>query len=234
MSNEVKRKFPLKLNLQLFAEPTDPPADPQDPPSDPTVPKKLEMTQEEFDAKIEERLARERKKYAGFDEMKTKLAELEKAEEDRQKASMTEKERLEAERDEALKKVDEAEDKSAKALESANQRLIKAEFRLIARSADVNIRSDALDAAFRLADFSAVKVDEDGNVIGVKEAATSLITSNPYLVDTSPTKPKTIGEPTNPATDEIKTLEAQLDEARKRKDFSKVVELSNKIQGLKK
>ena len=189
MSNENKRKFPMKLNLQLFAAPGDPP--PQEPPAEPPVPKKIEMTQEEFDAKIEERLARERKKYAGHDEMKTRLAELEQAEEERKKADMTEKERAEAEKAEALQRAADAEVASAKTLEAANQRLIKAEFRAVAR--ELSIRPDALDDALVLADLTPVKVDENGNVIGVKDAVQALITNKPYLVEKA--KPQHIGGP---------------------------------------
>ncbi|GIQ63710.1 hypothetical protein PACILC2_22780 [Paenibacillus cisolokensis] len=61
-----------------------------------------------------------------------------------------------------------------------------------------------------------------------------MIAAKPYLVDVpAPTKPRTIGEPSNPAVDERKTLEAQLEDAKKRKDFGKVVELSNKLNALK-
>ncbi len=47
---------------------------------------------------------------------------------------------------------------------------------------------------------------------------------------------KPIGQPSNSGGDgdggEIKTLEAQLSEARKEKNFSKVIELSNKLKSL--
>jgi hypothetical protein len=207
MSNEIKRKFPLTLDLQLFAE--DPPIDPPiDPPVDP--PKKLELTQEEFDAKIEERLARERKKYAGHDELKTKLATLELAEEERKKAEMSDKERSDADTAAAVKRAEDAESERDRALLTANQRLINAEFRAVAR--ELNIRPDALDAALKLADLTPVKVDDEGNVVGAKEAVQALITNSPYLVEKP--KPKTIGDP-NGNDDEKpdKTKEQLLKEA---------------------
>jgi hypothetical protein len=177
MSNEIKRKFPLKLDLQLFAEPVDPLVDPEppiDPPKDP--PKKLELTQEEFDAKIAERLARERKKYADYDEVKAKLAGYDTAEDERKKAAMSEKERLEAEKAEALQKAEESEAGRVKAVDSANQRIIRTEFRLLAKEAGV--RADALNDAYVLADKSTVNVDDDGNVGGLTEVIDALLKRN--------------------------------------------------------
>ena len=68
MTNAQKRKFPLSLDLQFFAEdppPTDPPAEPE-PPTDDPAPAKVEFTAEqqaELDRIIKERLARQAKKY---------------------------------------------------------------------------------------------------------------------------------------------------------------------------
>lgn len=220
------RKFPLVLNLQTFADEPTEPAEPKEP----AEPAKT-FTQDELDRIVAERIARERKKFADYDDLKTKLTAFEQAEEERKKAEMTEKERLEAEKAEAAKRAEEAEGKAQAALEAANQRLIRSEFRLMARSDEFKIRPDALDAALKLADLSAVKVDEDGNVSGVKEALEALIKSSPYLIEqAAPTKPKQIGEPSNPVADEVKTLEQQLADAKKKRDFAKVVELSNKIK----
>ncbi|MCD9024322.1 scaffolding protein [Cohnella silvisoli] len=207
MPNENKRKFPLNMNLQLFAD--EPPIDPPiDPPVDP--PKKLELTQEEFDAKIEERLARERKKYAGHDEMKTKLAALEQAEEDRKKAEMSDKERADADTAAAIKRAEDAEADRDRALTAANQRLINAEFRAVAR--ELNVRPDALDDALKLADLTSIKVDEEGNVVGVKDAVQALITNKPYLVEKP--KPKNIGGPNGDGDEKPdKTKEQLLKEA---------------------
>ncbi|NOU98476.1 phage scaffolding protein [Paenibacillus planticolens] len=227
MNNDIKRKFPLSLDIQWFAE--EPPADPpQDPPA---PPKKLEMTQEEFDAKIADRLARERKKFADYDDIKTKLSDHEKAEEERRLAAMSEKERLEAEKKEALELAQTEKEAREKATTAANQRLIKSEFRALAR--ELGIRPDALDDAHKLADLSAVSVDDDGNVVGVKDVIEALVKDKPYLAEQAKKEAKSIGNPSNPPQpNEIKTLEQQLEEAKQKRDFSKVIELSNKIKAL--
>lgn len=240
------KKFPLVLDLQTFAEGDDggskntPDDDVGDNGGsddnkgggDQNKDKTLTFTQEEFDKIIAERLARQQKKFADYDELKAKLDEFEEAEEERKKAAMSEQERLEAEKAEALKKAEEAELKSAEALEKANKRLIRAEFRLLAKEA--GIRADALDDAFKLADLSEVEVGEDGEVTGVDKVVTALKESKPFLVDTKPpAKPKIIGEGSNhngSDDDEIKTLEQQLEAAKKERDVSKVIQLSNKIK----
>lgn len=212
MTNEIKCNLPYKLDLQMFAEdpPVDPPAiPPVDPPADP--PKKLELTQEEFDAKIAERLARERKKYVDYDELKTKLTALEQAEEERKKAAMSEQERLQTEKDAAEKKALEAEESAQKVLTSANQRLIKAEFKALAREAGV--RADALEDAFKLAELTTVSVDDDGNVEGVSDVITALVAAKPYLAEPTKKEPRNIGGGNNPDPKPDKTKEQLLTDA---------------------
>ncbi|MCG5252616.1 scaffolding protein [Brevibacillus agri] len=226
-------KFRFPVNLQYFSEPEpDPQTDAAgDEPQAPAEPTKT-FTQEELDKIVADRIARERKKlerYADYDDLKRKAEEYEKAEAERKKAEMTAQERLEAEKAEAQRKAQEAEENAQRALASANQRLIKSEFKLLAKEA--GIRADALEDAFRLADVSGVSVDEDGNVDGVKAVVEALIANKPYLVEQPKKDPKPIGGPTGySATDEMKTLEAQLEAAKKKRDFGLVLELSNKIK----
>lgn len=137
------------------------------------------VPQSKVDEIVKKRLERERKKYADYDELKAKLAEFEKAEEERKKSEMSELERLQAELAELQKKAQEAEEVKNKTLESANQRLIKAEFKVFAK--ELGVRKEAIDDAFVLADLSTVEVDEDGNVKGVKEAIETLKKAKPYL-----------------------------------------------------
>ncbi|WP_164763009.1 phage scaffolding protein [Paenibacillus humicus] len=226
MINDVKRDLRYKLNLQTFAE--DPDTTPEPEPA-----KKLEMTQEEFDRIIADRIGRERKKFADYDDVKTKLTAFEQAEAERKKAELTDKERADADKAAAMKRAEDAEAERDKALTAANQRLIKAEFKTLAK--DAGIRSDALEDAFKLADVSGITVDDEGNVVGAKDVLDALVAAKPYLVEVTKKEPRQIGGASNPdPTDEVKTLEAQLDEARKRRDFNKVVELSNKIKQLAK
>ncbi|MFK4304355.1 multidrug efflux pump subunit AcrA (membrane-fusion protein) [Paenibacillus sp. RC254] len=223
MSKTINVKYPL--NLQLFAE-GDPDPTP-DPPADPTPSKTF--TQEELDQLIADRIARERKKYADYDALKTKLTELELADEERQKAEMTETERLEAEKAEALRAAETARAERDQALTAANQRLIKAEFRTLAR--ELNVRPDAIDDAYVLADLSTASVGDDGSINGVKDVVNALIASKPFLVEQPKKEPLPIGGPSggNPYDKETRTLEQQLAEAKRIRDFAKVVELSNKL-----
>lgn len=222
MENEIKRsRYPL--NLQLFAEGD------LDPDPTPPAPDKT-FTQAELDLIVADRLARERKKaekFADYDELKTKLTALEQAEAERAKADLTEAERLTADLEAARIKAQEAEERGAAAITTANKRLINAEFKALAR--EMNVPADRLAAALKLADLGAASVDDEGNPVGVKEAVEALIAAEPYLV--AETKPKPIGGGGggNPDEDERRTLEAQLSEARKAKDFSKVIEISNKL-----
>lgn len=224
---DVNKRFLLPLELQLFAD--DPEPTPQDPSADPTPEPEKTFTETEVNDIVAKRLERERKKYADYDDIKAQLTELLAAEEEREKAQMSELERAEAEKAAALKKAQEAEDARSKALESANQRLIRAEFALEAKSAGI----EYVDDAFRLADLSKVTVDDDGNVLGVVDAVKTLVESKPYLIpQKAPTQPKTIGDPTPSFDTEVKTLEQQLEVARQKRDFSKVIELSNKLKNL--
>jgi hypothetical protein len=170
------------------------------------------MTQDELDALIAREKGRVKGKFSDYDDVKAKLTEYEKAEEERKKAAMSEHERLEAEKSEALKKVEEAEGKSQQALEKANQRLIKADFRVLAR--ELNIRADAVDDAYKLADLSSVKVDDEGNVKGVQDAIKSLIEAKSFLVEQQKKESKKIGDSSNYNEDKSqKTSEQLLKEA---------------------
>lgn len=205
MNKSTNVKYPL--NLQLFAE-GDPDPTP-DPPIDPTPPKTF--TQEELDQVIADRITRERKKYADYDELKTKLSEFEREKEEREKEKMSVTERLEAEKAAALEAAEEARAERDKALTAADQRLIKAEFRAIAR--ELNVRVDALDDALKLADLSAAKVDDDGNPQGVEDAVKELIEAKPFLIEQGTPKPREIGGPSGGQDRPDKTKEQLLSEA---------------------
>lgn len=170
------------------------------------------MTQADLDALIQREKARAKKPFADYDDIKAERERLKEAEEARKLADMSDKERLEAEKQAALDKVQAAEESRDKALTAANQRLIKSEFRALARES--GIRVDALDDAFKLADTSAVSVDDDGNVVGVKDVIEALVKDKPYLAEQPKKEPKTIGNPSNPNVDQsAKTAEQLLAEA---------------------
>lgn len=208
MKNETTR-YRYPMNLQIFAEDPTPEPDPQ-PTPDPTPEPEKTFSQAELDEIVAKRLARDRKGREDYDEVKAKLAALEQAEEERKKAAMTETERLAAELEEARKKAQEAEEAKSAALTSANQRLINAEFKTLAREA--NIPAERLEAALKLAELSEVTVDDYGNVIGAKEAVDALVAAHGYLVEKA--QPKPIGSPSGGNGDpQDKTKEQLLKDA---------------------
>ena len=150
-----------KLNLQFFADPTDPPGDPT-PPNDPPVDPPKTFTQEDLDKIISKRLDRAQK------EWQTQL------EDEKKKAAMTEAERLKAEKDEALSKA-------AKTEQAANQRLISAESKIVA--AELGVNPKRINHLLKLADLSAVVVDESGNIDtqAIKQSIEAVLADFPEL-----------------------------------------------------
>lgn len=192
-------------------------------------PKKIELTQEEFDEKITSRVKRAVSKYADYDALKEKLSAYEKAEQDKADAELTELDRIKKE----LEAKSEAEQSLAKQIEDLKkadeQNKITNEFIKIATSHGIAYVDDAL----RLADLSEVKVEE-GKVLGIEGVVREIVDNKPYLIKSTQNS-KPIGQATNGGGEsggEIKTLEAQLTTAKKEKNFSKVVEISNKIKSL--
>ncbi|WP_416045967.1 hypothetical protein [Priestia megaterium] len=191
------------------------------------------FTQAELDEIVEKRIQRERKKldkYSDYDDKVAKADAYEKLLEEKRLAELSEKERLE----EIAKKHEEEKQSLAQQLDSlrkqAEQEKIVNAF--IKAAPGVNIPTDRIDAALKLADLSAVQI-EDGTVNGVEDVLTTLVDQYSFLVGEEKKPQREIGEPSNNGTsDEAKTLEAQLEDAKKKKDFAKVIELSNKIQSL--
>lgn len=175
-------------------------------------PDKVEFTPEqqaELDRIVAERLSRERKKvekFADYDDIKAKLSEFEKAEAERKQSEMTAAERLEAEKAEAQRIAEEAKAERDKALTAANQRLINAEFKTLAREA--NVPAERLAAALKLADLSGITVGDDGEPAGVADAVKALVEAHPYLVEKA--QPKPIGERTQGAGEDVDKTKEQL------------------------
>lgn len=169
------------------------------------------FTQADLDAAIEARLARERKKYEDYNDLKTKAAKLDEIE----KANLSEAEKLKAE-------LEAAKAEGTERLTKAEQRLLKAEVK--AQAAELGI-VDA-EAALALMDKSEVKIGEDDEVSGVKEALGRLLEAKPWLK-----KQGSIGTGTNAGNgnDGTPTLEQQLDEAVKSGNFPLQVALRRKI-----
>lgn len=181
-TEHIRTKFPM--NLQLFAE-----GDPEPTPQEP----EKTFTQSELDAIVRERLMRDRKGREDYEDIKAKLAEMEGKQPE-----------YAAEKEAAEKRAQEAEEARTNALKTANERLVKAEFKALAATGEQKIRPDAVEDAFKLADISGVTVDDSGNVAGMAEVISALISSKPYLAEQSGGS-RQIGGETNGGSRKIDT-----------------------------
>lgn len=123
------------------------------------------FTQDELDAILAKRLARERKAWE------------QQIEEERKKQQMSVEERLKAEKEEAEKRAQAAQ-------EAANQRLIHAEARV--QAVTLGIKPERIAYALKLADLSGVEVDEQGNpdAAAIKSALEAVLNDLPELKGT--------------------------------------------------
>ncbi|MEK3776855.1 scaffolding protein [Paenibacillus sp. FSL K6-4396] len=181
-TEHIRTKFPM--NLQLFAE-----GDPEPTPQEP----EKTFTQSELDAIVRERLMRDRKGREDYEEIKAKLAEMEGKQPE-----------YAAEKEAAEKRAQEAEEAQNIALKTANERLVKAEFKALAATGEQKIRPDAVEDAFKLADISGVTVDDSGSVTGMADVISALISSKPYLAEQS-VGSRQIGGETNGGSRKIDT-----------------------------
>lgn len=146
---------------------------PDDPPADDPLkddPPKFEpiTSQADLDRVLGARLAREREKFADYDDLKTKATEYDKA--------------LDAARTDQEKAVEAAKAEGrTEALTVANTRLIGAEARALA--AEAKFRNPAL--AVKAISLNGVKVNDDGSVDAdaIKARLKELSDAEPYLVD---------------------------------------------------
>jgi Domain of unknown function (DUF4355) len=154
-----KQLAPLKLDLQYFAEPNDPPADPpnpDDPPNDP--PAKVELSAEELQKKIEaesdRKLAKalEKKQKEWESQLDQRIADAKKDAE--QYAKMTQKEREDAECKKRFEELDKRE-------RELNTKQLRSEV-------ETDLKDEGLPAAF--AD-SLIKLEDNEKI---KEAVTSI------------------------------------------------------------
>lgn len=151
------------------------------------------FSQAEVDQLITDRLKRERKKYADYNDLKAKAEKLDKAERDK----LDEVERLKLEKQEAENRATQAEQQAQQQQISNAVLAGLTEF----KTGDKNLgfRQDAIRAALRLVDLSEIEID--GNeVTGVEEAIKSLAKDHPFLLQQSKTTTPT--SPTNPARTE--------------------------------
>jgi hypothetical protein len=183
-------------------------------------PEEKKFTQDDVNKLLAERLGRVKTKYADYDDLKTKASEYEKALEERRLAELSAQERAE----EIAKKFETERNEYAKQLEelksqAQREKIVNA---FIKAAPGVNIPSDRIDAALKLADLSAVTVGENG-VEGLETVMGTLVEQYGFLAETKkPQKP--IGEATNSTRDTADKTSEQLlkDAAEKAKRSQKI------------
>jgi serine/threonine protein kinase HipA of HipAB toxin-antitoxin module len=134
-----------------------------------TAPEPRTFTQDELDAIVQQRLARERSKLGDVEELRAKAARLEELE----ASQLTELERLQ-------KRAAEAEAARDAALQRAQATAVRAEVITAATQAG------ALDpeVVMALLPEGSVTVADDGTVTGVQDAVKALLKAKPYLAAT--------------------------------------------------
>ena len=149
----------------------------------PTDEKKF--TQADLDRLLQERLARESKKYADYDTIKAELKRVKDAgQSDVQKLQET---------------VSDLTAKMTAAEAKATANLIKSSVVAAAARLDFNDPGDA----YRLLDLATFKVTEDGDIEGLDAALQKLLADKPYLRKQAASK----SSATNPATPAQLTIE---------------------------
>lgn len=187
----------------------------QEPPAGQTPPQDgggKTFTQADLDRVVTERLERERKKYLDYEDLKKAAGRLKELE----TAQLSETEKLKRELDEHKVKLSDAEARaSARELE-VTERLIRAEVRMMASAMGFANPDDA----YALAGLADVKIDDAGNVQGVKGALEKLAKEKPYLTRAAAAGP---GSPPNePKGKKGSTEDEWVAEAQKRFGIKKV------------
>lgn len=196
----------LPLDLQYFADEQPPvdgaetnpvaevPAETKVESSEAPVEPAKTFTQAELDEILTKRIERERKKFADYDEIKTKASEYEAQIEAQRLSELSEVEKAQ----EQARKFEEQLTSLTAQLEAertkAQQQAIKNEFIKVASGANII----DIDAAIALSDLSAVAIGDDGAVVGVDDVIKTLVENKPYLVAKKTTQP--IGSATNSGT----------------------------------
>lgn len=210
----------LTLNLQYFAEGGEPEAPETNPDGQPSAETKVESpekpvetaktyTQAQIDEMITDRIKRERKKFADYDDLKSKLSEYESQAEEQRQSELTDLQKAQEQAQQFETKLQELTAQLEAERNNARQQAIKNEFIKVASSANII----DIDAAMALSDLSAVEIGEDGKVNGVDDAIKALVENKPYMVAKKQTQP--IGTATNGGSggQSEKTAEQLLSEA---------------------
>lgn len=130
-------------------------------------------------------------------------------------ARKTAEQKAEEERQALIKAKEEAETRGTSAVRAANEKLIAADLKLLANEMGASVSPKVLKAAL---DLSAVKVDDDGNVTGLKEALEALKATEPAMFTAKePAKP--VSTPTAPVAADPSKMDAKAMTPEQFKDY---------------
>lgn len=231
----------LTLNLQYFAEGGEQEAPETNPDGQPPAETQVEspenaektFTQAELDELIAKRIERERKKFADYDELKSKLSEFESQAEEKRQSELTDLQKAQEQAQQFEAKVQELTAQLEAERTKSQDQALKATYKQVASSFGIV----DVEAALILSDLSAVSFDENGEVIGVEDAVKKLIEHKPYLVAKKQTQP--IGTATNGGSSgqSEKTAEQLLAEAAEKaqktnrpEDFARYAQLKRELR----
>lgn len=125
------------------------------------------FTQDQVDRIVQERLARQKAQYAGYDELKQKAEQFDKLEAERM-----------SELEKATKRAADLERELAATSQARQESVLRAS--VIAEAAKRNVIDP--DAALALIDRASLEFDPEGNPTNVAEAMDSLLEQRTYLV----------------------------------------------------
>lgn len=171
---EIKKRFPLKLNLQTFADGDPDPNPNPNPNPDPDPNKGKTFTQAELDAHVQSRLLRAEK--AAQKALAVSLGY------DSVEAMQTALKKPEPKKDEPVDVDKVVEEKLKEQNAKTLKRLIASEVKVLANELGFADWEDA----HALADLSKVAEDDKGNITGVKEALEELLKKKPHLGKSKP------------------------------------------------
>lgn len=185
MPNEPTGNDPAKIDNQDAGKGADPIK-----PSIPAAPDAGKPTDGEkpFDEKVfdDPRLWKH-PRFKSLNERAKRADELEKTQSEAEEKRLLEGKKFEELANKATKERDEAKSKLAQSLQD-NRITIEA----------TKIGVVDIEAVLKLVDRTNIKVDENGNITGITEALTALVTAKPYLKGKTNV---TIGSPTSPGAD---------------------------------
>jgi len=127
------------------------------------------LTQAQVDAIVRDRIAREREKYKGFEDLKRKAEEYDKV----TAANQTDLEKAQTEAQKASERAATAEGRMKNALTRAA---------IVSEASKQGARDPSL--LVRLIDSDSLEITDDGEVKGAEEAVTALLASHEYLKGT--------------------------------------------------